>query len=70
VALSALCVNPLLHYLDTHLKGIRFGRTGHRVTLVAYADEVTLFVTQHDFRIIRDAVQRYEKASGARLNVH
>jgi hypothetical protein len=37
--------------------------------VVAYAD-VTIFVTQHaDFRVIRDAIQLYEKASGARLNV-
>ena len=39
--------------------------------MVAYAEDVTLFVTQHgDIRIICDAVQRYEKASGARINIH
>ena len=66
----AMCINPLLHYLVTLLNGIRFGRTGNRVEVVAYAD-VTLFVTQHeDFRVIRHAVERYEKASGARLNIH
>jgi hypothetical protein len=40
------------------------------VAVVAYADDVTLFVTQHDFRIIGDTVKRYEKASGVRLNIH
>ena len=65
-----MCINPLLHYLDTHLDGIRFGRTGNRVAVVAYADDVSIFVTQRDdFRMIRDALQCYEKASGARLNI-
>ena len=70
MALFTFCINPLLHYFDTHLDGIRFGRTGNRVAVVAYADDVTIFVTQRDdFRIIRDALQHYEKASGARLNI-
>ena len=69
MALFALCFNPLLYYLDTHLDGIRFGRTENRVAVVAYAD-VTIFVTQRDdFRIIRDALQCNEKASGERLNI-
>jgi hypothetical protein len=54
MALFALYINPLLQYLDTHLDGIRFGRTGNRVAVVAFADDVTIFVTQRDdFRIIR-----------------
>jgi hypothetical protein len=70
MALFALCVNPLLCHLDTHLKGVRLGRTGLRTAVVAYTDDVTIFVTQRgDFRVIRDAIQRYEKASGARLNI-
>ena len=69
MALFALCINPLLHYLDTHLDGIRFRRTENRVEVVSYAD-VTIFVTQRDdFRIVRDALQCHEKASGARLNI-
>jgi len=40
------------------------------VDLVAHADDVTIFVTQHaDFRVIQDAVRLYEKASGAGLKV-
>jgi hypothetical protein len=70
MALFALCINPLLHYLDTHLDGIRFGRNGNRVAVVDYADDVTTFVTQRDdFRIRRDALQCYGKGSGARLNI-
>jgi hypothetical protein len=65
-----LCVNPLLYYLDIHLKGVRLGRTGRRTTAVVYADNVTYIVTQREyFRVIRDAIQRYEKASGAHLSI-
>jgi hypothetical protein len=70
MALFALCINPLLHYLDTHLEGIRFGRTANRVAVVVYADDVTIFVTQRDeLKIIQDALQCYEQATGARLNI-
>ena len=70
MALFALCINPLLHYLDTHLEGIRFGPTANGVAVVAYADDVPIFVTQRDeFRIIQDTLQRYEQATGARLNI-
>jgi hypothetical protein len=38
--------------------------------VVAYADDVAIFVTHHaDFQVIRDAARLYEQASGARLNV-
>ena len=36
-----------------------------------YATDVTPFVTKHgNFRVIRDAVQHYEKALGPHLNIH
>jgi len=63
-------INPLLHYLDTHLEGIRFGRTRNLVAVVAYADGVTIFVTQRGvFRIIEASLQCYEQAIGAPLNI-
>ena len=41
--------------------------TENRVAVVAYVDDVTIFVTQgDDFRIIREALQRYENATGAK----
>jgi hypothetical protein len=71
MALFALCVHPLLYHLDTHLEGVRLGRTGRRTAVVAYVDIITIFVTQQaDFRVVSDAIQLYEKAPGARLNVH
>jgi len=40
------------------------------VSVIAYADDVMIFVTKpEDFCIIRDAVHCFEKASGAHLNV-
>jgi len=40
------------------------------LSVIAYADDVTIFVTKpEDFCIIRDAVRCFEKASGAHLNV-
>jgi len=39
------------------------------VAVVAYADDVTIFVTQRDeFRTTQDALQCYQQATGARLN--
>jgi len=38
---------------------------------VAYADDVTILATSpEDIIAIRDAVQQYEKATGAVLNIH
>ena len=37
---------------------------------MAFADDVTIFVTTpEDFTVIREAIRRFEKATGARLNV-
>ena len=41
-----------------------------QIAVVAYKDEVTLFVTAPaNIPIIREAIQCYERASGARLNI-
>ena len=42
--LCALCVNPLRWLLDQTLTGMRIGR-GTRTAVVAYADDITLLVT-------------------------
>jgi len=52
--LLALCLNPLLRILPV----IRFGRRTHKTALVAYVDDITLFVTApEDIPIIRKAIQ-------------
>ena len=38
-------------------------------SVIAYADDVTIFVTSiADFPIIEEAIRLFERASGARLN--
>jgi hypothetical protein len=68
--LFALCLNLLLRTLENRLTCIRFGRCGPKTTVVAYADDVTLFVTSpDDVPIIQDALHCYEAASGAKVNI-
>jgi CHAT domain-containing protein len=62
-------LHPFLRTLEEQLAGFKSTR-GKRITpVVAYADDVTVFVTQPaDFTIIQQAVQCYERATGAKLN--
>jgi len=67
--LFALCVAPLLRILNQKLPGIRIGKRARKTVVVAYADDITIFVTTPtDVPVISDAIQCYEKATGARLN--
>lgn len=51
------------------LTGVRVGRGNHPVSVVAYADDVTIFITSvTEFHVIVDAIRLIEKASGARVN--
>ena len=43
--LYAMCINPLLCTLENSLHGLRIGRHRARTSVVAYADDVTIFVT-------------------------
>jgi hypothetical protein len=43
--LYALCLNPLLSTLEKKLSGIRISQSGPPAKVVAYADDVTIFVT-------------------------
>jgi hypothetical protein len=67
--LFALCLNPLLCMLDEKLNGIRLRRSSKK-TVVAYADDVTIFVTSSaDIQLIQEAITCYQAALGARLNI-
>jgi len=67
--LYVLCLHPLLRTLEDNLPGIRLDRNTRSPPVVAYADDVTVLVTQPgDFAIIHEAVRCYEKATGAKLN--
>ena len=66
--LYALCQHPLLRMLENKLPGIQIGRV-RRIAAVAYADDVTIFVTSPtEFKAIYEAIQIYERASGALPN--
>jgi hypothetical protein len=68
--LYALCLNPLLCTLKKKLPGIRIGQSGPSAKVVAYADDVTIFVTSPaDIPIIQEMLRSYEEASGAQVNI-
>jgi hypothetical protein len=68
--LFALCLNPLPCILDERFTGIQIGRRSKKTTVVAYADDVTIFVTSPaDIQLIREAIRCYQAASGTRLNI-
>jgi hypothetical protein len=68
--LYALCLNPFLRLLDSMLPGIKIGRKGTKTKIVAYADDVTVFLrSQQDIQMVMEAIVCYEQATGARINV-
>jgi ABC-type molybdenum transport system ATPase subunit/photorepair protein PhrA len=44
----ALCLHPILRMLDDNLKGIKLAWQKRSVPVIAYADNVTVFVTHHE----------------------
>jgi len=65
----ALCLHPVLRTLEDNLLGIRLGRSTRSPAVVAYADDVTVLVTQPVyFAIIQVAVRCHVKATGSKLN--
>jgi len=55
--LLALCVDPLLRILEQKLHGIHIGKWANKTVVVAYADDVTIFVTSPmDLPVIHDAI--------------
>jgi len=67
--LFAMCLNPLLHTLGYSLHGLWIGRHRTRTSVVAYADDVTIFITEpSDIPQLQEAICCYEVALGARVN--
>jgi len=57
VILFVLCLNPLLYYQDERLQGLRAHGTQPKITVIAYADDVSILMTsQEDVRTFRDAI--------------
>ena len=60
---------PLMRTLEQHIPGIKIDRRRRSIPVVAYADDITVFVTRpKDFTITLQAVRCYEQATGARRN--
>ena len=52
-----LCLHPFLRLLELKLSGIRVGRNSRPTSVVAYADDVNIFVTSAaDFTIIEEVI--------------
>jgi len=69
MVLYALCLHPRIRSLEENLPGLQIGRSQQFLPVLAYADDVKVFVTQPAaFAKIRQAVRCFEKATGARLN--
>jgi hypothetical protein len=69
MVLYALCLHPLLHTLESYLTGFDQVRGIAPTPVVAYADDITVMVTQPaDFETIHSALQTYGKTSGATLS--
>jgi hypothetical protein len=56
--------------LERRLSGVRIGRGNRPVSVMDYADDVTVFQTSAaEIPAIEDSIHLFEKASGARLNL-
>jgi len=70
MALFAFCLNPLLYRLDQTLNGLRIHQRQRQSAVIAYADDITLLITTpENIDAVKDAIQCYEKATGAILNI-
>jgi hypothetical protein len=67
--LYGLCLHPLLRTLESQLTGFAHISGTVLTPILAYADNITVMVTQPTvFAIIKRALTTYGKASGAILN--
>jgi hypothetical protein len=69
MALYTLCLQPFLNLLEQRLSGVRISHGNRPVSVVAYADDMTIFITSiSELHAVEDAIRLFEKASGARVN--
>ena len=68
--LYVICINSLQHNLENALKGARIGRGKLGRATVAYADDVTVFLTESDeVQTLQKILYTYEEATGAEINM-
>jgi hypothetical protein len=71
VVLFAFCLHPLVRELEDILPSVKIGRQMPHGPVIAYTDDVTVFVTQPEaFSAIQEPIRTYERATGACLNPH
>ena len=64
-------MNPLLINLDKKLNGIYIRHNSTKTTAIAYADDITIIVTQpEEIDTIKETLHDYMHATGARINVN
>jgi hypothetical protein len=69
MALYALSLHPIPKILDRELPGKMTGGRARAAPIVAYADDVIIFVSSvADFAIIEEALRHFERASGTTIN--
>jgi hypothetical protein len=65
MALYTLALHPLLTDLEHHLPAVHIGWSSRLVSVVAYADDVTVVLTSISDISAVDTIRQFEKASGA-----
>jgi hypothetical protein len=69
MVLYELFLQQFLIFLNRKMAGIKIGNIMSPTAVVAYADDVTIFVTHEaQLAIVEEAINRFENASGTRLN--
>ena len=68
--LYAMCLNPLIQSLEKDLSGIKIGRRQVRTTVVAYADDVAIFLSSvADIQKLKETLLALEAATCAVVNI-
>jgi hypothetical protein len=63
------CLHPFLSFLNQKMERIKIGNRMCPTAIVAYADDVTIFVAAAaDFAIMEETIKLFYQASGAHLN--
>jgi len=68
--LYATCINHLLQTLEEGITGVKTGNGRTGITTVAYADDITIFLTRPDeIPKLQEILDTYQKASCAHINM-
>jgi hypothetical protein len=69
MALYALCLHPLLRILVDRMTGVSIGERGQRISEFAYADGITVFLSNREgIEKVHQAIRICKEAIGAHLN--